>query len=394
MLGSLLTVSASAGTPAAIGRAGFVARLVSDLAEGGADHECPDRFRPRYPDVRPGSALEGDLCLAIAAGLLNPAAQGRFGPERPVTLREVAGTLLGVAGLRRSWPGVSRLSALVRTGAVPASIAGADQPLTGDQVSVLLEALRGAAGRLPTASTAVKAPKRVRIPIFMFHQVVDLAPGSHGWANSIAPARLESFLDALAARRVQTLTFRDLAAIAEGKRPVPERAVLLTFDDGYRSHEREARRMLDQRGQKGNFAVVTGTLAHGHRHMKMDEVRDMARRGHQICGHSETHPDLTRLSEAALARELTRSRQELEEALLMPVDCLAYPYGRHDVRVLRAARAAGYRFARKVGGGAWVDLGRPFQLPGIAVPPTADGAYVAQWFPTRPPRPGAVGVSE
>ena len=75
--------------------------------------------------------------------------------------------------------------------------------------------------------------------------------------------------------------------------------------------------------------------------MTWEQLRVLVRDRHDVCGHTVTHPDLTRLSEARLWEELVGSRERLEEELLRPVDCLVCPYGRDDARVRRAARAAG-----------------------------------------------------
>ena len=76
--------------------------------------------------------------------------------------------------------------------------------------------------------------------------------------------------------------------------------------------------------------------------MNWDELREHAARGIAIGSHAVSHPHLTKLSGDELRRELTESKQEIEERLGRSCDDLAYPYGEHDERVRAAARAAGY----------------------------------------------------
>jgi peptidoglycan/xylan/chitin deacetylase (PgdA/CDA1 family) len=79
--------------------------------------------------------------------------------------------------------------------------------------------------------------------------------------------------------------------------------------------------------------------------MNWDELREQAARGVAIGSHAVSHPHLTTLSEDDLRRELSESKEEIEDRLGRPCEDLAYPYGEHDERVRAAARAAGYRRA-------------------------------------------------
>ena len=58
----------------------------------------------------------------------------------------------------------------------------------------------------------------------------------------------------------------------------------------------------------------------------------MRRSGMTFGAHTLTHPDLTRLPVAQLQHEICRSQEIVENALGEPVNCFAYPFGRHDER--------------------------------------------------------------
>ncbi len=76
--------------------------------------------------------------------------------------------------------------------------------------------------------------------------------------------------------------------------------------------------------------------------MSWDELREHAARGIAIGSHVVSHPHLTTLSDDDLRRELTESKEEIEDRLGRVCDDLAYPYGEHDARVRAEAQAAGY----------------------------------------------------
>jgi peptidoglycan/xylan/chitin deacetylase (PgdA/CDA1 family) len=92
--------------------------------------------------------------------------------------------------------------------------------------------------------------------------------------------------------------------------------------------------------------------------MTWDELRGHAERGVAVDSHGVTHPHLTTLSDDELRRELADSKQEIEDELGRPCRELAYPYGEHDERVRRFARAAGYERAY----GLYTDGEDPFAL--------------------------------
>jgi hypothetical protein len=75
-----------------------------------------------------------------------------------------------------------------------------------------------------------------------------------------------------------------------------------------------------------------------------DEVGEMARWGIDFGSHTVTHPYLDALPRERLRYELERSREILAERLRRPPAGLAYPDGRHDAEVVRAARDAGYAY--------------------------------------------------
>jgi peptidoglycan/xylan/chitin deacetylase (PgdA/CDA1 family) len=76
--------------------------------------------------------------------------------------------------------------------------------------------------------------------------------------------------------------------------------------------------------------------------MTWDDLRSHADRGVRIGSHGIAHAHLTRLAGDELLRELTESKQQIEDELGRACPDFAYPYGEHDARVRAATRAAGY----------------------------------------------------
>lgn len=75
------------------------------------------------------------------------------------------------------------------------------------------------------------------------------------------------------------------------------------------------------------------------------DVRDLARRGHEVGAHSISHEILPLCDDAALDREVRGSREIVAEWTGASVGGFCYPNGSHDLRVVEAVRRAGYTHA-------------------------------------------------
>ncbi len=153
-------------------------------------------------------------------------------------------------------------------------------------------------------------------------------------------------------------------------------AFALTFDDALLCLYDNALPILDSLGMKATFFVVSGYIGrlshwdvYKRPHMDEGQIADLLRRGHQIGSHTVTHPDLRRLSDSDLCRELEQSKADLQDRFGVEISLLAYPFGYYDNRVAQAAVCAGYRYALTIN-----HARHPGPLPAMAIP--ANAVYV------------------
>jgi peptidoglycan/xylan/chitin deacetylase (PgdA/CDA1 family) len=107
----------------------------------------------------------------------------------------------------------------------------------------------------------------------------------------------------------------------------------LTFDDG--PHGTLTPRLLDllaQRRVKATFYVI-GRNVQAHPEI----ARRIVAEGHEIANHTWTHPQLSRLSAARVADELSRTHEAVLEAAGVPMTNLRPPYGAFNDEVRRVA---------------------------------------------------------
>jgi peptidoglycan/xylan/chitin deacetylase (PgdA/CDA1 family) len=176
---------------------------------------------------------------------------------------------------------------------------------------------------------------------------------------AIAPQKLDAQLRYLLRRGYRPLTLS--AALREVS---PRKAMVVTFDDAYRSILRAGLPVLEHLGVPATVFVPTDAAAEagrmtwseleqwvGGEHeselrcMSWEEVRELSSRGWEIGSHTCSHRHLPELDAESLADELGRSRAACEEQLQLPCAALAYPFGSYDAKVMDAVAAAGYSAA-------------------------------------------------
>lgn len=135
--------------------------------------------------------------------------------------------------------------------------------------------------------------------------------------------------------------------------------VSIDVDDGY-ADAMQAASALDARGMRGTFFIIGAYLGKPG-HMTADQVRSLAAAGHEIGGHSVTHPDLTTLPLDEAQRQICIGRDILLD-LGLDVRSFAYPYGITSADVEAVVAGCGFDSARIVGSDA------P-SLTGEVVPP-------------------------
>ena len=194
----------------------------------------------------------------------------------------------------------------------------------------------------------------VRVPILMYHYVrtpPDPAWDRLGWGLSTAPADFRAQMDWLDQNGYHPVTIADLRAYLARQRPLPDRPVVLSFDDGYQDLYTQAFPVLQQHHFRAVAYLVSGFF--GRRsYVSAAEARQLDAYGIEIGAHTVDHVDLTRLSQAQLGFEVAGSKASLEAILGHPVLDFCYPSGRFDARVVAAVAAAGYQSATTTQEGA------------------------------------------
>ena len=220
------------------------------------------------------------------------------------------------------------------------------------QLQILLLALVTAA----ILSAAVFCCPRGKVMILMYHHLVE--DGETLNSMTVTVSRFRQDMEYLRENGYVTLLPEELSQILRGKRACPERAVVVSFDDGYESNYSIAYPILCETGCRAVISLITENIREereeGAFMLCWPEVEEMAASGMiEFGSHSDNlhNPDIggelrkgidavngvqrlhseTRAQYAErVGTDLRRSFEKIQEHTGHAVQWFAYPYGAGD----------------------------------------------------------------
>ncbi len=197
----------------------------------------------------------------------------------------------------------------------------------------------------------------IKIPVMVYHSVRAHVSGESAIQDQydITPELLESELVYLKEHGYTTIQFAQVIGYFDHDTPLPEKPVILSFDDGWENQYTHAFPLLKKYGMTGTFFIYTNPIDHQKKHwMTWKQVVALDQAGMEVAGHSRTHPMLTKITtDQGLDKEILGSKQILEQHLGHTITVFAYPFGMRDARVITAVKRAGYLLARTTHAGVW-----------------------------------------
>ncbi|MCL6449443.1 MAG: polysaccharide deacetylase family protein [Armatimonadetes bacterium] len=237
------------------------------------------------------------------------------------------------------------------------------------------------------------APYANEAVVLLYHQI-DPVPGA---PYSITPRLFKEHLDALLQNGYNVISTGELADFLEGKILLPEKAVVITFDDGYRSFYRYAYPELKARKIPATNFIITSRVDKkigGLEYLTWDEMREMQANGMSFYVHTDhSHhrapaaagdhpksvlahriwlPGENRLEteeeyRQRVADDLAAARNVMESQLHRPATQIAWPYGEHSEPLIEIAQSLGYRFCYTTHGATVTAKTDPFIIPRLDV---------------------------
>jgi peptidoglycan/xylan/chitin deacetylase (PgdA/CDA1 family) len=199
--------------------------------------------------------------------------------------------------------------------------------------------------RGPWNPSGVDAAGYQIVPVLCYHNLGEQAKGR----LVLAASSFREQMRYLKANGYRVVSLRDFLEWTRLGRQLPQRSVVLTFDDGYKSFKQYAYPALKELGFTATLFVYTDYVGAGRNALSWADLKELAADGFDVEAHSKTHGDLRRAPGEADAAYLRRMEAELAQPQVIfqrnlgrRSDVIAYPYGSWDESLLPKAREYGY----------------------------------------------------
>lgn len=229
---------------------------------------------------------------------------------------------------------------------------GGEKPPTSDPGSSQQGSSQQGSGEVTAGENTVSAPDPAEVartalqfqnqgfPILYYHSVAR----ETGNELRMPPEEFDKQMAYLKDKGYQSVSLRQLYEAAYRGGILPEKSVVITFDDGYEDNYTNAFPILKKYGYTATVFMVTSYID-GEGFLSGSQLKELTAGGWEIESHTVTHPDLTSARAADVADELKSSKEQLENELGKTVNFFAYPYGNFNNNVIQALQDAGYLLA-------------------------------------------------
>ncbi len=234
---------------------------------------------------------------------------------------------------------------------------------------------------LPNGKTSRKNCNKIdtitsKLPILMYHRISPTgAPATARYR--VTPESFEEQVKYLHDAGFYSIGLDDWYTAMKTKSPLPGRAILITFDDGYQDFLTFAWPVLKRYGFSAIVFIVTDEIggvnrwdnAYGEQIplLGWTDIRLLYGEGVEFGSHTTSHPYLPALSASEIVREGARSRAILCRELGVIIKAFAYPHGAEDEVVLHLIGACGYVYGLSCRWGLSTYHDSPLALPRLEV---------------------------
>jgi peptidoglycan/xylan/chitin deacetylase (PgdA/CDA1 family) len=184
--------------------------------------------------------------------------------------------------------------------------------------------------------------RRIRVPVLMYHYVSELPPDADDIRVNLTlhPEMFRAHLSYMRENGYQTISLYEINEALEHGVRLPEKPVVLTFDDGYDDHYQVVFPLLRAYDFTGTFFIVTQFVDERRPgYMGWEHIREMAAAGMDMEAHTKTHPTLDARPYDFLVYQIVGSIESLAHHTGRQPRIFSYPVGRYDSDTLAVMRS-------------------------------------------------------
>lgn len=177
------------------------------------------------------------------------------------------------------------------------------------------------------------------VPVICYHSVTE--DQSKKGSIVIPKDKFREQLKTIKDNGYTTLTMSELKDYLFKDKPIPEKSVIITFDDGYRDNYTNAFPIIKELNMKVTIFVIASYI-NKELYLTGDQIKEMSDYGMDIESHTLSHKRLSALPYEEQLKELKKSKEAIEGITNKPVISIAYPEGIYNDNTKKAVVDSGY----------------------------------------------------
>jgi peptidoglycan/xylan/chitin deacetylase (PgdA/CDA1 family) len=205
-----------------------------------------------------------------------------------------------------------------------------------------------------TTAVAVKERKmagpaeimaRKQVPILCYHRIRDIQmPSKASMGYEVTLAQFKAQMKVLSDSGYHSITpdqYYDYLVYGES---LPEKPVMITYDDTREEHFTIAKPEMEKYGFKGVFFIMTISINRPN-YMSKEQLKQLSDDGHIVSSHSWDHHRVDRLTGDDWSAQFDKPKKQLEEITGKPVEYFAYPFGIWSPNAFPEIKKRGYKMS-------------------------------------------------
>ncbi|MEO5782118.1 MAG: polysaccharide deacetylase family protein [Ginsengibacter sp.] len=197
--------------------------------------------------------------------------------------------------------------------------------------------------KLPFADVATILSKK-EVPVLCYHHIKPFSHGGRLMGYEVCPEGFAAQMKALADSGYKTILPDDLYEYLVHGASLPEKPVMLTFDDNDKEQFTIGETEMKKYGFKGVYFIMTISINRS-RYMSEADLKQLSDSGHAVEGHTWDHHMVTKYTSATWDTQLVKPQKRLEAITGKPIKYFAYPFGLWNQPAIPELKSHGYKMA-------------------------------------------------
>lgn len=208
----------------------------------------------------------------------------------------------------------------------------------------------------------------VHLPILLYHYIENVTDERDTIRKSlnVNPLIFDSQIRLLLEKGFTIITLKELINYYNGQSSLPDKPIILSFDDGYRDFYTDVFPILQKYHVPAVLYVTSGFVDLTHNYLTMSQLKTLAKSNLvEIGAHGVNHLNLNYSDPVSINSEIFQSKANLEQFIGKPVEHFAYPMGEYNQNVINLIKKAGYLSGATTDMGVTQSYGQIFELKRI-----------------------------